>query len=103
MLLSRRMLLTVAIGAFLTSANSGLGLAEGATRKQWQENQLKRLRYRDGMSEKDALSRIKAQLPQTEKTKRADFVIDNNGYMEETRRQVQELYRELGSLARAKK
>ena len=68
-----------------------------------EENQLKRLMARDGMSEADARSRIRAQFPLAEKVKRANFVIDNNGSMEETKRQVQELYRELSSLSRKKK
>ena len=65
-----------------------------------EETQLNRLRERDGMNEEDALSRIRSQLSLAEKMKRADFVIDNNGSMEETRRQVQKLYHELSSLAK---
>ena len=65
-----------------------------------EETQLNRLRERDGMNEEDALSRIRSQLSLAEKMKRADFVIDNNGSMEETRRQVQKLYHELNSLAK---
>jgi dephospho-CoA kinase len=58
------------------------------------EVQLKRLIAR-GMSEEDARSRIKSQVPVKEKMKFADFVIDNNGSLEETRRQVQDIYRQL--------
>ncbi len=68
-----------------------------------QENQVKRLMARDGMSREDALARINAQMPLADKVKHADFVIDNNGSMEETKTQVQELYRELLTLARAGK
>lgn len=56
-----------------------------------EENQLKRLKKRDAMSEEDARSRIKAQFPLAEKMKRADFVIYNDGSLEETKRQVEKL------------
>ena len=36
-----------------------------------------------------------AQLPDEEKIKAADFVIDNSGSLDETRRQVEEIYGEL--------
>lgn len=36
---------------------------------------------------------LAAQLPQAEKRRRADFVIDNSGTLPETERQVQEVYR----------
>ena len=39
--------------------------------------------------------RIAAQWPQAEKVARADFVIDNSGSLDETRRQVAALYRQL--------
>jgi dephospho-CoA kinase len=67
-----------------------------------QENQLKRLMARDGMSEEDARSRIRSQMSVEEKKRRADYVIDNNGTMEETKRQVQDLYRGLSALAKKK-
>lgn len=64
-----------------------------------EDNQLKRLMARDGMSEEDARSRIKSQMSVEDKRRRADYVIDNNGTMEETKRQVQDLYRKLIALA----
>ena len=36
-----------------------------------------------------------AQLPDEEKIKAADFVIDNSGSLDETRRQVEAIYRKL--------
>jgi len=42
-------------------------------------------------------------MPLAEKMKRADYIIDNNGSMEESKRQVEQLYQELSALARAKK
>jgi dephospho-CoA kinase len=48
-----------------------------------------------GMTEEDARNRIKNQIPVKEKMKFADFVINNDGSLEETRRQVQDLYTKL--------
>ncbi len=62
-------------------------------------NQLKRLMARDIMSEEDAMSRIRSQLSVEEKKILADYTIDNNGTMEKTRQQVQELYQRLSTLA----
>ena len=56
-----------------------------------EQTQLRRLEKK-GMSRKDAQSRIKSQLPLAEKIQSADFVIDNDGSLEETKRQVEELY-----------
>jgi len=64
---------------------------------------VKRLMQRDGLSQEDIRSRIRAQMPLAEKMKRADYIIDNNGSMEESKRQVEQLYQELSALARAKK
>jgi dephospho-CoA kinase len=44
-----------------------------------EEHQIERARRRDAMSEVEARRRIRAQLPLAEKTKVADFVIDNDG------------------------
>ncbi len=48
-----------------------------------------------GMTREDALKRIRSQIPLEEKIKSADFVIDNEGSLEETRRQVEKLYGQL--------
>ena len=56
-----------------------------------EQTQLRRLGER-GMSRQDAKSRIKSQLPLEEKTKSADFVINNDGSLEETKRQVEEIH-----------
>jgi len=55
------------------------------------QTQLRRLEAK-GMSREDARSRIKSQLPLEEKIKSADFVINNDGSFEETKRQVEEIY-----------
>jgi dephospho-CoA kinase len=56
-----------------------------------EQTQLRRLEEK-GMSRKDARSRIKAQLPLEGKIKSADFVINNDGPLEETKKQVEEIY-----------
>jgi dephospho-CoA kinase len=50
---------------------------------------------RKGVSKKDALLRLKVQLPIKEKMKRADFLVDNNGTLEETMAQVKKIYKKL--------
>ncbi|MBM3176133.1 MAG: dephospho-CoA kinase [Chloroflexi bacterium] len=67
-----------------------------------EENQLKRLMARDGMSKKDARSRIRSQMSVEDKKRLADYVIDNNGTMDETKRQAQDLYQKLVSLSQKK-
>ena len=56
-----------------------------------EQTQLRRLEEK-GMSREDARRRIRSQLPLEEKIKSADFVIDNDGPLEETKRQVEEIY-----------
>jgi dephospho-CoA kinase len=56
-----------------------------------EQTQLRRLEEK-GMSRKDAQNRIRSQLPLEEKIKSADFVINNDGPPEETKRQVEEIY-----------
>lgn len=63
------------------------------------ETQLVRLMARDDLSEEDALARINAQLPITEKKEQADHVIDNSGDIDDTLRQVAILYKMLKSKA----
>lgn len=58
------------------------------------EEQVRRLIAR-GLREDDVRARIADQLPLAEKVKRATHVIDNSGSLEETRRQVQELWERL--------
>jgi dephospho-CoA kinase len=63
-----------------------------------------RFAQRTGTSENAARAdvdrRTKAQMPDEEKARRADFVIDNSGTIEETRHQVQRIYSELKVLAK---
>ncbi|MDT9756448.1 MULTISPECIES: dephospho-CoA kinase [Heyndrickxia] len=56
-----------------------------------EETQLKRLMARNGLSEKEAQMRIRAQMPLSEKKALADAVIDNNGSPEETKQQLEKI------------
>ncbi|HEY4711315.1 MAG TPA: dephospho-CoA kinase, partial [Dehalococcoidia bacterium] len=56
-----------------------------------EQTQLRRLEEK-GMNRKDARSRIKSQLPLEKKIKSADFVINNDGPLEETKKQVEKIY-----------
>lgn len=53
-----------------------------------EEQQLARLMARNGMSEEDALARMRAQTPNSAKLALVDEVIDNGGTLVETRQQV---------------
>lgn len=57
--------------------------------------QLERLTTRNNLSETDALKRIAAQLPQTEKKRYADFLIDTSDGFEPTRRRTIEIFERL--------
>lgn len=59
------------------------------------EVQRQRLMARDKLSEAEAERRLAAQMDIEEKRRRADFVIDNSGTLEDTRRQVDALMRML--------
>lgn len=53
-----------------------------------EDTQLRRLTARNGLSPSEAMDRLRAQMPLTEKIGYADAVIDNSGSPGETRRQV---------------
>ena len=57
------------------------------------EKQIARLIEREGMSREEAVDRLKAQLPIDEKLGRADFVINNEKTLEETKKQVEGLWK----------
>jgi len=50
---------------------------------------------KSGISRRNALKRLKAQLPIQIKKKRADYLIDNNGPKQKTRKQVEDIYDQL--------
>ena len=63
------------------------------------EQQIERLVAKTGVSRQEALRRMASQLPPEEKRRRADYVIDCSGSLEQTRAQVQALYPEIKRLA----
>lgn len=64
------------------------------------EQQVSRLMARDGLSEEEALRRLAAQRPIAEKAPGADWLIDNTGPVQETRRQVRSLWERLRAAQR---
>ena len=60
-----------------------------------EETQLSRLMSRNALSQEEAEKRIAAQLSLKEKRKRADVLIDNNGSLEDTRRQIRDALQKL--------
>jgi dephospho-CoA kinase len=60
-----------------------------------EETQIARQQRRDGATREDALARIRAQMPLDEKRALADYVIENDGSLEDTERQVREVVRAL--------
>jgi dephospho-CoA kinase len=58
---------------------------------------IKRLVERDGLSREGALSRIASQMPEDKKRNYADYIIENNGSLEELKKKVRQLFKALGS------
>lgn len=56
------------------------------------EIQIERLMKRDNISYEEALNKINSQMPLDEKIKRANYVIDNSGNIEDTIKQVRERF-----------
>ena len=65
------------------------------------EIQLERLMARNAISREEAERRIKAQMPQEEKMRYADFLIDSSDGFDDTRRRTREVYEQLRKLAAA--
>jgi len=64
------------------------------------EQQIERLMAKTQISRQDALRRMACQIPAEEKRRRADYLIDCSGSLEETRAQVEALYPEIKRLAK---
>ena len=60
-----------------------------------EEEQKKRLMKRDGLSEEMAMNMIKSQLSVDEKKGYCDLMVDNSGSLEDTRKQVQKVWKQL--------
>lgn len=56
------------------------------------EERLRRIALRDGLGREQAIKRIQAQMPDEEKAKYADVIINNSGSMDELRELVAGLY-----------
>jgi dephospho-CoA kinase len=59
------------------------------------ETQVHRLEERNGFSTEQAWSRIRSQMPLSEKLAKADLVIDNDGSLQDTQRRVREVWETL--------
>lgn len=57
--------------------------------------QMKRAFKKFGFTRAEALRRIKAQMPLSEKIKAADFVVDNNGRLNATKNQAADIWKKL--------
>jgi dephospho-CoA kinase len=64
------------------------------------EVQLERLMLRQGLSLEEARTRIDSQMPQAEKQKFADYLIDTSDGFELTRKRTKEVYDQLSLIAR---
>lgn len=62
------------------------------------ETQIKRVMVRDGITRDEALGLLTAQISLDEKMKFADFVINNQGTLEETRLAVRRVFEQLKAL-----
>lgn len=63
------------------------------------EAQLERLMKRNSITREEAERRVAAQMPQEEKMRHANFLVDTSAGFDETRVQVDELYKKLRVLA----
>ena len=57
-----------------------------------EEARIRRVMERDQLSREQVLSRVRAQMPEEEKRKRADYILENNGSHEQLLQQVDVLY-----------
>jgi dephospho-CoA kinase len=68
-----------------------------------QTQQIERLKDRDGISPDEALRIVSSQMPMKEKLKFADYVIQNEGSPEETKKRAKEIFKDLKKVALHKK
>ena len=65
------------------------------------EDQVRRLKERDGRGADEIEGILQAQWPLKDKVARADFVVDNRGPLGSTRRRVQEIWKELQKIIKS--
>jgi dephospho-CoA kinase len=63
--------------------------------KASRQNQIRRVQKRSSLATSAIVKRIRSQIPLCQKLGRADFVIDNDGTISETRKQVARIRRQL--------
>ncbi|MBU3934231.1 MAG: dephospho-CoA kinase [Candidatus Omnitrophica bacterium] len=63
--------------------------------KAGERNQIARCKRQRGASGAEVIKRIRSQAPQAEKIKLADYVINNNGTLKQTREQVKDIWRKV--------
>jgi dephospho-CoA kinase len=68
-----------------------------------EEEQVKRLMERDNITRETAMNILKSQMSIEEKRGYCDFIIDNTGTIEETRKQVEELWGRLQEVQKEKR
>ena len=61
--------------------------------------QISRIMRRDGLSREEAVKRIDAQMPQSKKKRKADYIIDGGQALKAVEDQVRRIYEELKPLA----
>jgi dephospho-CoA kinase len=66
-------------------------------------DQKRRLIKRDGLTEEMALNMIQSQLSVEEKKGYCDLIIDNSGSLEQTRNQVDKLWKKLKKIQKDRK
>jgi dephospho-CoA kinase len=59
------------------------------------DTQMERLMYRDHLTFNEAEARVNSQMPVEEKIKYSDIIIDNNGHLEYTKKQVEKLWQHI--------
>jgi dephospho-CoA kinase len=64
-----------------------------------EKQQIERLTERDGVGQEEAQRILSSQMSLEEKLKVADFIIRNEGPLEETKRRAKEVFQELKKLA----
>lgn len=70
--------------------------------KASRENQIKRTMKRMTVQRKEVLARIKAQMPLKDKLNMADIVIDNNGGLKQTQKQVKDIWQKILKISKKK-
>ena len=62
-----------------------------------EDEQINRLTKRNNLSKRDALQRIKSQMPMKKKAEMADYVIDNSSSLDKTKKQVEKIWKKFVS------